>query len=172
MTAKKTILFSYLLGFLLICACATGQQTVKPDLDKFFEKKLQSIAIPPPEQLKQAALSNNYPHITYDEVWDSAIKILMQNGIIIKTSKKTGMIVAISDMVTMGPEERARQEQFGMFKPITPLSNTIYLLVEDYPNNKAVTVFLKSDKPISKTFFDRLSTQVYAGKKWNYLSKK
>lgn len=156
-----TIMIKYILFYccLAIISCATPKAESKADLDKFIERKIQNTEIPNVEKLKEVALSEKYSYISYDQLWDSIIKIMIQNGLIVNSSKNKGLIIAFSDMQPAEP---------GQIRPKKYLAGTVYIYVE---RGDPIIVFLKADKPISKTFFDQLTTQVYSEKKWNYLFK-
>lgn len=144
---------------LTIISCATPKTESKTDLDKFFERKIKQTDIPNIEKLKDSALSEKYPYISYDKIWDSIIKLMIQNGLIVHSSKNAGLIVAFADMQPSEP---------GQLRPKKYLAGTVYIYVE---KGEPIIVFLKADKPISKVFFNQLTAQVYVEKKWNYLFK-
>jgi len=144
---------------LTIISCATTKTESKPNLDNFLERKIQNTKILNIAELKDVALSEKYSYISYDQIWDAIIKLMVQNGIIIYSAKNNGLIIAFSDMQPSEP---------GQIRPKKYLAGNTHIYVE---KGDPIIVFIKADKPISKVFFNQLTTQVYAEKKWGYLFK-
>ena len=108
-----------------------------------------------------------FPYATIDQVWDAALRLALQEGVILTTDKTAGLIVfatsyRVSYILLTYPapdttdivEVRmaAQQETMDYQKPEMPGE----IKLGAYPD---------------PTFFDRLATQIYSGVKWKYLTE-
>ena len=110
--------------------------------------------------------SKSYPYATFDEVWDSAIIVLMQQDIIVHSSKDSGVIATVMRPPVVVLLEEGKD------------TIVVYLYWMDYvyksldePQKMTVAFEEYELKKKSYDLFDKLSTQIYAGKKWKYLYK-
>lgn len=117
-------------------------------------KQKVSVA-PPPEaitpptaaEIKAQGLGNNFELTSFDEVWDALLVVVMQNARIFHVSKKDGLIATAK----------------------------VNIFVENAPGKAdTVTVFIASPvqrEAVAKDLFTKVSTQLYAQKKWKYFQK-
>jgi len=147
---RKIFLF-FLLSFMAILfwGCASKKNMIKTGLERYFDKDFEGLQVPDAGEIRRLGESRSFPHTSFDMVWDSAIIVLMQEGIIARASKDTGIILTISKS-----------------------SSAIFVDKE----GEAITVYLKRMHNLDwnggqgGTFLDELATQIYADQKWSYLS--
>lgn len=157
----KRISILFILSVLFSCA----PTIVKTELDQLFEKNFESLKIPEVTMIKSKGINKSFPYVTFDKVWDSTMKVLIQQGIIVRASKDTGVVIAITTPPLAMFVERG--------EVITVHLNWMEDLYKRLDKPELVTaVFMPDDKEkMAKTFFDKLATQVYAEEKWKYLYK-
>jgi len=155
---RITIIFFILSVFF---GCATTPK--KTELDQLFEKNFEGFELPEVRWIK-GGISRSFPYVTFDEVWDATILVLIQQGIIVRSSKDTGRIVTITKPPIAIFIERG--------EVVTVYLNWIKHLYRKVDEPKTVTAFkLDNVKMMAKDFFDKLATQIYAGEKWKWLKK-
>ncbi len=184
--AKKIIVLSVLL-FLLFPFGGCRPKIVRTELDRLYEKGFAGLDIPEVEKIRAEGKNKSFDYATFDEVWDSAVIVLMQVGFIVRTSKDTGIIVVV-------PPQRIKTEKHTWGATnyynvgLLPLLDPVALFVEE---GERITVYFRFienlnrrvDKPeekvgfaadekmIAEAFWEMLAVQVYAGQKWKYLYK-
>lgn len=154
---------SFIFIFLSSGLAKDPANTIKTETERLFDKYIEGILSPVPTKIRELGGKMEIPHTSFDVVWDSAIIVLMQQGIIFHSSKDTGIIVT-----TEKPLLVVRVEKGNII--------TAYALRYSYgKNDEGKEVPVPQNKPayedLYKTFFHKLSTQVYAGEKWEYLYK-
>lgn len=151
------------LGWAAVLGADKKQGIPDQDLTRLFESRLERIQVPVPAFLKERGQVHDYPGVTKDQAWSALIKVLIQNGIIVQADKKSGVMVAVTHLVTRGPGHEAAP----LAGDATPLCNTLDLLVAE--EGGAARIYLKADKPVNRVLFDKLSVQLEAGTRWPYL---
>ena len=147
---RKKFLF-ILLSFMaiLFLGCASKKNIIKTELEQYFDKEFAGLQVPDAGEIRRSGESRSFPYTSFDIVWDSAVIVLMQEGIIARASKDTGIILTISKS-----------------------SSAIFV----DKGGEAITVYLKRMHNLDWNggqggrFFDKLATQIYADQKWSYLS--
>lgn len=159
---------------------------------QLFAKDCEGFAVPDAATIKSANVSKNYPYVTFDQVWDAAVIVLMQESIIIhaERSQKSGILATFTgppfvsttvNMPKMGLTKWVNNVTYAR-PPLVALLEwgtedvTVYLywmqgLYENQTGSKMMVVEFSKDclENESKVLFDKLSTQIYARQKWNYL---
>ena len=155
---KPILVIVFILSVFFGCA----PKIVKTELDQLFENNFEGFEIPEERWIKEG-LSRSFPYATFDEVWDATILVLMQQGIIVRSSKDTGRIVAITKPPIAIFVERG--------EVATVYLNWMEDLCRRVDKPEVVTVQFKLDaaRKMAKDFFDKLATQLYAGEKWKWL---
>ncbi len=158
---RRTIL---ILAILFISSLFFGcaPKIVKSELDQLFEKNFEGFEIPEVGWIKGGE-SRSFPYATFDEVWDATILVLMQQGIIVRSSKDTGRIVTITKPPIAIFVERG--------EVVAVYLNWMEHLYKrgDKPEVVTAQFKLNAARKMAKDFFDKLATQVYAGEKWKWL---
>lgn len=148
--------------------CAPEKVIVKTKLDQFFENSFEGFEVPDVAKIKEDGESKNFPYATFDEVWDATILVLMQQGFIVRSSKDKGFIVIIDDLPRIVFLERGDIVTVYL-SWMDGLERCPSSLLEE--KNSIIANFYKSNI-MTKIFFDKLSTQVYAKEKWKWLKVK
>ena len=94
------------------------------------------------ETKEEITTTKNFPYTTFDNMWDAAILVLMQEEIIMEASKDTGVIKI----------------------------NTKRPCVIKIMRGDVISIYV-SDIKMAKTIFYKIATQVYSEEKWGYLYK-
>jgi len=162
--AKTILILAILFISSIFVGCAPKR--VKTELDQFFEKNFEGFEIPEARWIKEGE-SRSFFYKTFDEIWDATILVLMQQGIMVRSSKDTGRIVTITKYPIAIFIERGKDNK----KDVTVYLNCMKHLYRRVDKPRVITVQVKSDdvKMIAKDFFDKLATQVYAREKWKWL---
>ncbi len=135
------------------------------DLVNLFETRLDRTQAPTVQYMLERAQLHALRNTSKDQVWNALIKVLMQNGLIVHAQKQSGLMVAVTNLVTRAPG----QGPAGLLGDGMPLSNSLNLYVSE-ADSGLVNVYLKSDKPVNRVLFDKLTIQLEAKKRWQYLS--
>lgn len=186
--AKRILILTLPLFVLLIApGCAPKTKFLKTEMDRLFEKGFVGLDIPEINRIKGEGKNKDYPHTTLDEVWNSVIVVLMQEGFIARLSKDSGIIAVI-------PPRQNRIERKGrivnyyttggppLFEPLVILvkkqdhSIRVYLkcienLNRNVDNPHEKIGFTADEGKIAEIFFGTLTTQIYSSQKWQYLYK-
>lgn len=159
---RKAFFLMFLVSFTLFGCAAT---VVKTELDQLFEKNFEGFEIPEVRWIKEG-VSRSYPYTTFPEAWDATILVLMQQGVVVRSSKDTGTLVTVTK-----PPLAIFVEQGEV---VTVYLNWMGHLYRRADKPEVTTIEFKSEdaKKIGETFFDKLATQVYAGEKWKWLRVK
>ena len=144
----------------MFSGCATP--VVKTELDQLYEKNFEGFEISK-ISVKNEGISKSFPYATFDEVWDAVILVFMQHGVIAYAAKDNGVVAVITTPPMVVFVEKGDNV-------------TVYLKWMDklYRRlDKPALATVKFDSYIKRKFadnvFDRLSTQIYAKGKWQYL---
>jgi len=153
-----------ILAIFFIMSVLFGCASKKTELDQLFEKNFKGFEMPEVRWIKEG-VSRSFPYVTFDEVWDATILVLMQRGAIVRSSKNTGRIVAITRPPIVIFVERG--------EVVTVYLNCMKHLYRRVDKPEEVIVQFKPNaaKIIAEDFFDKLATQVYAKKKWKWLKR-
>ena len=79
----------YVQIFIICFSC--GAPITKTKLDLLYEKNFEGFEVPNIDLIKKGEV-RDFPYVTFDQVWDSSILILMQQGIIVRSLKDKGII--------------------------------------------------------------------------------
>ncbi|MGE0821753.1 MAG: hypothetical protein AB7G75_11035 [Candidatus Binatia bacterium] len=186
-------LFSFCLGCVAIVAVNGCAATIKrpqapvakTQLEVLFEQNFAGFQPPSPQRADEGGVSHEFVHTTFAEVWDGALVLLMQRGIIVHASKATGVIVAVNTNQTTTREEGAfvlpswQDTTLPLVlhiqeKEPTEVRVSINWLEElgrtsDAPPRHVVRITQGSKQLQAKSFFDLLATQIFARHKASYL---
>jgi|SRR3990172_994764 len=143
--------------------CGPKTVTTTTKMYQLFNTDFRGFAVPEISEIKQGQ-GKSFSYAEFDEVWDSAIIVLIQQGILVRSSKNSGTIAAIGTVPLSVVIQRGRLVNVYV-KVMDDLYKTL-----DNPD-KAVWEFDPNQlEAIYTDFFSKLATQVYAGKKWRYLT--
>jgi len=151
------------------CASTGAIESSQPSIDDktrlhyYFENDFAGFEPPTAERIMKDGYQKDFPEVTLAEVWDAVVLVLMQQGIMMHVSKDSGILVCVLQ-VPMGiyvPSE-------GEPRVYAVILEELYDPLDDSPK---VLAKFKPDaqETITKAFFDSLVTEVYAGRKWEYL---
>lgn len=152
-------------SFLCFWGCAPKKEIVRTELDQLFEKNFEDFVTPDINKIKLEGKSKSFPYVTFDEVWHSAIIVLMQHGIIARAFKDTGVIVTITT-----PPLVLFIEKGEVVTGYLHIMDYLYKRIDE-PEKVALRFSIQKKEEICDSFFDRLSTQIYSSQKWKYLYK-
>ena len=201
----RNILILLPLFFTLTVFQAWGAKVVETKLGRFLENNFEGFEVPEITEIKEEGKSKRFPYVTFDEVWDSIIIASMQQGIIVRSSRDTGIMVTVTSWPLVA--SYSIKDPILVWKriPLTGIISapplaifvergevvTVYLnwmgslfkeLHEAYPVKheksyaeaqyaEAQKAYAQAEEKMIKDFFNKLAIQIYAGEKWNYLSK-
>lgn len=103
-----------------------------------------------------------FSNATYDGVWDAVAVVLMQDGVVIHSSKDTGVVVGLA----RPPLAVHVGKTSGNVPVYLYWMTDLYTSVDD-PEIQLVDFPDLSEK--AGKFLDRVSAQLYAARKWKYL---
>jgi hypothetical protein len=160
------------LAVLTISGCA--RVPIKTHLDLLFERSFKDVRVPEIDQIKNLAkantfgLTSSFPHTTYDEVWNAALIVSMQQGVVVRASKSSGTMVIVPVRMLTPPfvlflEGNGRVDLYLCWM------DSLYTRV-DKPDQLAFVFPDTIKNKMGTDYLDKLSTQVYSGKKWQYLN--
>jgi len=161
MLLKMTVLFILFFVPSMFFGCAP--KVVTTELDQLFEKDFEGFEVPEISKIKEWGGSKDYPYVTFDDVWESTIIVLMQQGTIVRSSKNTGVIVTITT-----PPLAVFVEGGEVIKVYLHWMENLYKRL-DKPEMVTVKFEAAAMEKRNKTFFDKLSTQLYSNEKWKWL---
>ena len=158
---KKSILLLVLVCFFVV---GCGPEVIKTETSiyELFEKDFNGFELPDIQTIKGAG-KGRFPNIDFEEAWDSVIIVLMQQGIILKTSKESGVIVGMGRW-PLGVYIERGEPLYVHIRVITNLYRRL-----DEPEQTAFDFQAMNLEDIHKQFYDKLSTQIYSRQKWKYL---
>lgn len=160
MGAPRSLLAVLLSSFLAAFGCATT--VVTTELDQLYEKNFEGFHFPEASWVKEGR-NKNLPHASFDQVWDSLILVLMQEGTIVRSSKESGKIVAMTSFpiaffVENGEEVAVYMNWMQhLFKRV------------DKPDKPIIQLNPSAKDAIANRIFGKLAMQLYSGEKWKWL---
>ena len=160
----KTIIAPLIVLASIGVGCGPQTRWVQTDtrLTQVFAHDFKDFPVPAVSVI-QSGQSKTFDNASYDEVWDAVALVLIQDGVIVHSSKDTGVVVGLTR-----PPLAVYVDRGGSTVPVSlHWMEDLYTAVDE-PRAPLVQ-FAELDKK-AKDFFDRVSTQLYAGKKWKYLS--
>jgi len=86
-----------LLAFPILCACGPKIINTSTEISVLTMSDFKGLKLPEIYEVKLEGKSEVFPSSTFDDVWDSSIKVLIQQGIILQVSKNTGLIVTATN---------------------------------------------------------------------------
>ncbi|OQX52255.1 MAG: hypothetical protein B5M53_09070 [Candidatus Cloacimonas sp. 4484_209] len=165
MLRKILMLVLPFFALFVFSGCASKPEVIKTRLDQFFERDFKGFEVPEINKIKLAGKGKSFPYATFDEVWHSAIIVLMQQGIVVRLSKESGVIITVTT-----PPLALFVERGGVVTVYLHIMDDLYKRV-DTPEKVARRFPIQRKEEILDGFFGMLSTQIYSGKKWKYLYK-
>lgn len=162
---KIFIVFSLLIFCLIwILGCGPEMVTVRTTtrVYQFYEDDFTGFTVPEIDEIKKGE-SRVFPYTEFDDVWNSAIIVLMQQGIILRSSKEAGIIVVMGSWPLSIFVERGEP-----VKVYINLMEDLYRRM-DHPEKMLLKFKPSNYKEILDTFLDTLAIEVYANNKWKYL---
>lgn len=174
---KKIILFLVSFFALTVLAgCASIKPQIKTELDLLFEKNFTALDTPSVSKIKEYASVKSYPHATFDQVWDAAIIMLIQQGVMARSSKDSGIIIAITQppsawFIDKSVTINVYVAWLGDFytKKLYKLTNEDYMYMAQHGSFDKMPMMRRIKG--KEQLLDKLSTQIYAGQKWKYIYK-
>lgn len=172
-TGNITRIFSVLLLGTVLAGCATPKPAkVKTELDCLFENNFVGIEVPEPAKIKEGAEKKEFPYVRFEEVWDAVLVVLIQQGIVVRTFKDSGVIIAVSDPPTVLYVDHR--------EPVTVYLNwlgkfygkKLYRLSTEDLLAGNIKRHSRPDDLMAKILLERFATQIYVREKWKYLYKK
>jgi len=159
---------------------------------QLFVKDCQGLVVPDVATIKSANVSRSYPYATFDQVWDAAVIVLMQESIIVRAerSQQSGLLAMFTGppfvsttvrMPNIGLQKFVQNVTYARPQLVALLEGgtedvTVYLywmqgLYENQTGPKMMVVEFPKDRleNESKVLFDKLATQIYTRQKWKYL---
>jgi hypothetical protein len=99
---KKSIATFFVLFLLCLTAlpgCGKPPQRaiIATQLDRLFQKNFVQYKLPDVNKIMKNGRKKNFLNATYDDVWASIIKTIIQKGAIVRVSRETGVIVAVAE---------------------------------------------------------------------------
>lgn len=87
---------------LSLVACATPPVRDLPidpttELDRLFSMHFEGFEPPDPEQVRSHAIARLYPGRSFDDAWTATLLVLMQDGILVRASRASGVIVCANE---------------------------------------------------------------------------
>lgn len=151
--------------FCLIWISSCGPKTVrtKTEMYQLFERDFKGFHPPDVAERKPNWGSKTFPYVKFDEVWNASLILLMQEGVVIRSSKESGVIVGVHYVPFIMFVERA--EPVNVYIDVI---EDLYRRLDD-PEKSAVVFKPSTLHKAFKNILDKLATQVYAGNKWKYL---
>lgn len=162
MLGSRSILFIFFLQTCLVVGCA--KPYYKPTrLDYLFKENFEGFEASEIAEIKEKGKreKKGFPYKTFDEIWDTAICVLMQEGIVVRASKDTGVIVTITN-----PPLAILIERGDII--------TVFLVWNEGLNDpRALPIKLPPDvkENMAEFFFGKLANQLYADEKWKWLKR-
>jgi hypothetical protein len=159
---RKVLILGLLVASLsALVSCAS--KTAKTELDLLYESNFEGLSVPTAAEIKRQGEEKQFPHTTLDEVWDSAILVLMQRGVIARSQRDSLVVVSIAAppaAIFMEEDEGVRVYIYWMQHLYRQVGKPDKMVVEFTPERT---------QEMTQALFDRLATQVYSGQKWKYL---
>jgi hypothetical protein len=131
-------------------------------LSLLFEKNFEGLEFPDVNKIKEHGELRSFPYTTFDDVWDAAIIVLMQQGIIIREKKDLGIIIITATPILTIYVEKG--EVVKIYASVCGINKK-----SDRPEEFLFTLNPSKAFNIEDELLHKLSTQVYAGEKWKYL---
>jgi len=155
------------LGLAMLCLLIGCGGGISTKLDRHFAERFRSFEAPAADKIKTEGVSREFPYASYDTVWDAATVVVMQNWIVVHANNRQGVIAAVSGQpasLPMAVLVEKRDPVVVHLRWMTELFGKI-----DEPSELVFDLSEENKNELTKVFFDKLSTQVYAGEKWKYL---
>lgn len=145
--------------------CGPKEVRTETQIHRLFASDFKGFSVPAVETIKTGR-NKVFAYTTYDEVWDSVVVVLMQECFIAYSSKESGNIVGLTRPPMVIHAEETDDNQAIVY---------IYWMTDLYRGmDKRRKLLVEFPWMANKEngFFDKLSTQLYSGKKWKYLDRK
>ena len=145
-----------------------------------YENNFSHFEASPEELVKSTSIKMNF-HQSYDDVWESAIYILAQQSVIIDSSRESGIITYMNiDGIHFGdvfPEDSIYYWEFPYTALFERGDNEVNVFIYPMRNlydekDRKKNWWKVIDAGFSQQgeeFLDRLSTQLTAGERWQWL---
>ncbi len=151
-----------MLSLFIVPGCGPKVVKTETKMYQLFERDFEQFAASGIDKIKEGE-RRSFPHVEFDEVWDSVISVLMQQGVVLRSAKESGVIVGMGSVPLSIFIERR--------EPVNVYVNIMLDIYKTSDELERAVIEFKSSKlnRISENFLDQLATQVYAEKKWKYL---
>jgi hypothetical protein len=154
-------------------------------LESLFAEDFKGYQLPEPARVKQDGFSREYVQTSFDEVWNSAILVLIQRGIIVRASKDAGIIVRFDRLPRLMFAKEVTESYFLLAAGLPwvvlieergPQQVVVYAgwLEElyqsvDQPEMPLIRITSPTKKRLADVFFDLLAVQNFGKQQWQYL---
>lgn len=183
MIYRKVFVINAIIFLLIMCASCV-YVPLRTEIDLLFEKNFNGLEVPSPTQIQEQGISKKYTYVKFNEVWDAITKVVIQHGVLLNSSKDDRVLVIINtpplskkikgEVVNLYPIFAILVEEDQEVNVYLKWMDNLHKRVAKGPN-KTINIFefsTEEKKEITNLFFDQLTTQIYAGRKWKYLYKK
>ncbi len=159
----RTIVAVLVLLSLLLSGCGPQTRRVETDvrMSQLFAGDFKDFRAPDVSTIKTGE-TKVFSNATYDEVWDAVAVVLVQDGVVIHSSKDSGVVVGLTRPPLAVHVGKAR----GRIPVYLYWMTDLYTSADD-PEIQLVHFPDLSEK--AGKFLDRVSVQLYAARKWKYL---
>ncbi|MFH1318527.1 MAG: hypothetical protein ABIH71_05885 [Candidatus Omnitrophota bacterium] len=139
-----------------------------------FKEDFKDFSLPEINEIKLNENKKIFPYAEFNRVWEAVSVVMMQEGVLMYSSKDKGLLaVAVSPPVVFFIERNK------------PINVYLYYMVNlyNYGNDEkgkfslsrenfkdAVGKDVDCEAAMSNNIFDKISTQIYANQKWRYLN--
>lgn len=153
MVVVRSVLGALLAG-LLTSACAPTVSRV--ERNELFERDFRDLHLPDPADVKEAEAWKEMPHVTFDQAWEAVIIVAMQEGLIVRANKRTGLVVAIATapFVLLVEDREPVRLHFDWLRQYFRYGGQARRIGAD---------------EIAENIFGRVATQLYARERWKHL---
>lgn len=110
--------------------------------------------------------AKDFPYASFDEVWDAAIRVVMQQGVILCSNKAQGIIAFATPLYVQYVLIVASPKDDSQIVHVHLARTREMLETGQVTFPGAIKLSAYEDK----NFMDSLATQVYSGTKWRYLT--
>lgn len=150
-------------GLLFLFFLFFSSSSPATEIVRLVENNFQHLNVPPINTIKAGGVSKTYTDTNFENVWHATILVLMQEGILVRSSKEAGVIVAFREPPATILVERGQQVTvylYWMEDVYKPLDGDEEAMIKFPPEEK---------EKLANNFFYKLTRQAHPAARWKFL---
>ena len=149
--------------------CTSCSKAGKSKVNELFQDDFRGLTVPELSVIKQSGRTRDFFFVSRNRVWDALIIVAMQDGVIAKAQKSQGVLVFMTPVPFIVLVEKVDDVWDHTKVSVDIMQELLLKGTNRSEENNGESEYQKELAIAIETLMDKISIQVYASDKWDYL---